>query len=74
MTMVEGLHSKYTTSASMIQIKYKHKLTNGKLASKLKIDVKLVDRWIKGVEQIKFSDYKRVIDIFSEMKGRIDYV
>ena len=71
--MEKDLHDKYTTSAAMLQIKRYYNLTNVELANKLMTDVELVDRWVKGVEQMKPSGYTRVIGVFPEMKNRIDY-
>ncbi len=71
--MVKGLHSKYTTSASMLQIKMLYNIDNEELAKRLKLDINLIKKWIKGIEQICFENYRKIIEVFPEMKGRISY-
>ena len=67
------LHEKYTTSASILQIKVGYSLTDDEVADKIQVDVELVKKWIIGVEQMCFKNYIKVIKVFSEMRGRIDY-
>ena len=67
------LHKMYTTSAAILQIKKTHNICVDNIAKRTNIDIKLIDRFIKGIEQMCLKTYMIFVKEFPEMKGRIDY-
>ena len=71
--MEEELHEMYSVSATVHAIKRRHKINTVELAKQIGINKSLVSMWQSGKQAMGIRSYNKVIELFPEFRGRIDY-
>lgn len=69
----DTLHEMYSSSATVHLIKRRYGVSQIELARMLGVTKVLVTKWVKAEQPIGIKSYNKIVALYPELRGRIDY-
>ena len=69
--MLVGKREKYTTSATVLYLQHKKKMSLRDIRLMLGADLKTARKWLKGIVQFTQKEYEIIIKHFPQLEGCI---